>query len=521
MAGDGGKYIVPVQKAANARAAPASRPVGYIFRQILAVEDFPNKVSRWTDKADERALERLPGDVSMGSITPLVFTGISQFSDDFQTIINRAVAIAQIPLQELQNEQADLLTKKQLLTDLRLSVADLASVVDRLGRLGETRALSATSSNTSRVTVTLNGATSPGTYTITDITSVATAASETTASGYATDDSTPVSTDGVMELVVGSQTYTIDLTAGGQNNLIGLRDAINGLDAGVSATILNTGAGSTPYYLSITAQNTGATTLQLRETAGDAGSNILTSSNQGSDAVFKLNGLTVTSPENTLTDVIPGLTFTIHQTTDPGESVVLSLSSSRTEVGNALADLVSAYNDLRSRVNLQIGETAGLLSGDFIVREIQQRMRELASFEAAGSIKRLADLGIEFDDQGVMSFNSTKFYSLPESSFNAALDFLGAPTTGFGALSDNFEAISDPVNGLIRTQQDQYDKTDERLSEQISQLTERIDFMQQSLTERLQQADVLLAQLESQQTLLEASLKGLDLAVYGRNDKTN
>ncbi len=455
----------------------------------------------------------------MGSITPLVFTGVSEFSDDFQAIIDRAVAIASIPLQEMQNEQADLLTKKQLLTDLRVSVADLASAVADLGSLGETRALSATSSNTTRVTVTLNGATSPGTYTITDITSVATAASETTASGYATDDSTTVSTDGILELVVGSNTYTIDLTAQGANNLIGLRDAINNLNAGVSATILNTGSGSTPYYLSITAQNTGATTLQLRETAGDPSSNILTSSNQGSDAVFKLNGLTVTSSENTLTDVIPGLTFTIQNTTDPGESVILSLSSSRTEVGNALANLVSAYNDLRTEVNLQIGETAGLLSGDFIVREIQQRMRELASYETTGTIKRLADLGIEFDDQGVMSFNSSKFYSLPESSFNAALDFLGTTTTGFGALADNFEAISDPVNGLIRTQQDYYDEADERLSDQIAQLSERIDYMQQSLIEKLQQADVLLAQLESQQTLLEASLKGLDLTLYGKNNE--
>ncbi len=454
----------------------------------------------------------------MSSITPLVFTGISQFSDDFQAIIDRAVAIANIPLQEMQNEQADLLTKKQLLTDLRLSVADVVSAIERLGQLGESRALSATSSNTSRVTVTLNGATSPGTYTITDITSVATAASETTASGYATDDATAVSADGIMELVVGSQTYTIDLTAQGANSLAGLRDAINNLDAGVSATILNTGSGSTPYYLSITAQNTGATTLQLRETAGDAGSNILTSANQGSDAVFKLNGLTVTSPENTITDAVPGLTFTIHQTTDPGESVILSLSSSRTEVGNALADLVSAYNDLRTNVNLQIGETAGLLSGDFIVREIQQRMRELASYQADGTIQNLADLGIEFDDKGVMSFNSTKFYSLPESSFNAVLDFLGSATTGFGALAGDFEEISDPVTGLIRTQQDYYDQADERLTAQIDQLVERIDYMQQSLTEKLQQADVLLAQLESQQTLLEASLRGLDAALYGRND---
>ena len=59
------------------------------------------------------------------SIAPLVFTGISDFSSDFQTILDRSVAIAAVPLQGMQNEQSDLLVKKQLLTDLGASVSAL------------------------------------------------------------------------------------------------------------------------------------------------------------------------------------------------------------------------------------------------------------------------------------------------------------------------------------------------------------------------------------------------------------
>ena len=452
-------------------------------------------------------------------ISPLVFTGISQFSDDFQTILSRSLAIASIPLQEMQNEQSNLLVKKQLLTGLRLVVAELGSDVAALGAIGESQALAASSSNASRVTVNLNGATQAGTYVISDITSVARASSETTQSGYATADETAVSTDGIMELVIGSDTYVVDVTGDGENNLNGIRDAINALGAGVSASVLDTGTGETPYYLSLTANATGENTLQLRETAGEAGTNILTAGNQGANAVFKLNGLDVTKSDNVVSDVVPGLTFTIVSTTEASETVTLTLSSSRGELATALAGLASSYNAARSQVNAQVGETAGLLSGDFIVRQLQMEMRTLAGHDGSGSsMNRLSDLGIEFDDSGEMSFDQDMFYALSDAQITAAFEYLGSETTGFGALSANFTQISDPATGLIKTQQDQYDVADDRLETQITDLTARIEYMQTSLSWKLQQADVLLAQLAAQQTMLDASIQGLEYAVYGRND---
>jgi hypothetical protein len=42
--------------------------------------------------------------------------------------------------------------------------------------------------------------------------------------------------------------------------------------------------------------------------------------------------------------------------------------------------------------------------------------------------------------------------------------------------------------------------------------------MQATMQLRLQQADVLLATLESQQSLLEASLESVNLATFGKRD---
>ena len=65
--------------------------------------------------------------------TPLVFTGISSFSSDFQTVLNRAVSIASLPLKTLQNNEADILTKKTVLGSLNTAVDALGTSVAALG----------------------------------------------------------------------------------------------------------------------------------------------------------------------------------------------------------------------------------------------------------------------------------------------------------------------------------------------------------------------------------------------------
>jgi flagellar hook-associated protein 2 len=452
-------------------------------------------------------------------LTPLRFTGVSQFSADFQTILERAVRVASIPLQQLQNQQANLLTKKQVLSDLRSVTDALASTVSTLGALGASKAITASSSNTNRVTISVTGTPSAGTHTISEITSVATAAAETTLTGFATVDTTAVSGTGAMELVVGSNSYTKTLGAG-ENNLNAIRDWINGLGAGITASVLNTGDAEEPYYLYLSAASTGATTLQLRTTDGDAGSNILTATNQGTDAVFKLNGIAMSRPQNTIADAIPGVSFTIVNRTDDGETVTLALSSSRAKLSAELNSFAVNYNNLVKQLNAQIGESAGLLTGDSIIRETQQALRAITGYTAAaGTVRTLADLGIAFDTKGVMTFNATTFNALSDAAISSAFDFLGSAATGFGAMAGRLTQISDPITGMIRSQQDQIDTADQRITKQIEAMTARIEVMQKSVSEKLQIYDTLLARLESKQTMIEASYRGLELVLYGKKDR--
>lgn len=453
---------------------------------------------------------------SLSTSTPPTLSGISKFATDFQSVLTRAVAIAQLPVTALQNRDADILSKETQLSTLSASVSDLGASLFALGTLAQNKALVASSSNSAIVSVQATGATAAASYTISNITSVASVASETSTSGYANSNAAAVSSTGTVKLVLGSGSFTIHLTPS-TNNLVGLRDAINNSGLGVTAAVLTTGTGATPDYLSVTANNTGATTLQVIDdpTVGGANTNLLTSNNQGSDAVFQLNNLPVDKPGNTVSDVIPGATFTIANTTAAGAKITLSLSSDRSQLQTALEDFATKYNATVDAVNVQVGKGAGLLSGDFIVRQIQQDLRQVTSVQGSGAIQSLSDLGVQLGSDGKISFNSSTFGSLTDSQISSAFTFLGSTTTGLGGLSQLFSQLTDPTVGLIQNQQDSYAATDKRLQGNISDLNTRISRLQARLTTQLQAADALQAQLAAQQQTLNATIQSLNYSAFG------
>jgi flagellar capping protein FliD len=79
--------------------------------------------------------------------------------------------------------------------------------------------------------------------------------------------------------------------------------------------------------------------------------------------------------------------------------------------------------------------------------------------------------------------------------------------------------LSDPVTGLISYELSSYDLTDKRLSSQIETLSLRVSATQSTLFAQLQAADALLAQLESQQNIIEASVESLNLVLFGKRDR--
>ena len=443
-------------------------------------------------------------------VTPLTFTGTSTYASDFQSILTRAVNIANVPLQQLENTDTTDLDKKSQLGTLNAAVTALTNAVQALGDLGTSQAITASSSNPAAITVTADGV-AAASYTVNSITSLASPASETSVNGFADSSATPVSANGSMSLVLGANTYAIDLTSA-NNNLVGLQNAINSLNVGVTASILTTGNGN---YLSVSANAPGATTLQLFDDPNGTDNNILTSQNQGTNAVFQLNNLNVTRSENTVNDLVPGLTLSLQAPSQTPTTV--TLASDPSQISSALQNLVTAYNGVVQQVDAQTGANAGVLDGDSALLQVQSVLRTVTGYQTSGSVQNLADLGISLGSDGAMTFDQSAFDSLSSSQLTGALQFLGSETTGFGGLSQNLSALSDPIEGAIANEENTLTQADSRLQQQITQTTANINSMQQTLLSQLSQSDSLITSLTSQQNLLTASVESLNYVMYGKS----
>ena len=448
-------------------------------------------------------------------LTPLTFAGISQYSQDFQTILQRVTTIASFPLNQLKNEQQDVAAKRLLTSELSNSVKLLGDKITALKDVAANRAVSATSSNISKLTIDSVNTDTLTTYNITDVTSIAVAASETSLSSYASSTATQVSASGSVRLTVGTTLYDIALTSG-ENNLVGLRDKINTLNSGVTATILTVDAGTN--YLSISANATGAKVVALREDPLGLNTSLLTATNQGSNLNFKLNGVQVGRSSNLVNDLVSGVSFTLKQTTSVAETLSIGLSSDRSKLSAAVSGFIDAYNTVQAKITGQVGKTAGLLTGDFLVREAQDILRKVSSFGlGAGSVKNWSDLGVNFSTAGQISFEVGMFNALSQTQLQDSFSFF-KDTTGLGALSKSTDGFSQDVTGLASIQIDQYGKTDSRLTEQIAKLEERISVLRQTYLQKLQVADALLGNFESQRNVVSASIDGLNLVLYGKQN---
>lgn len=438
-----------------------------------------------------------------------------QYASSFQQILDKAVQTAEVPLTELQTQDTTVLSQKSALGSLQSAVASLTSSLTALGTDGSTGALSASSSNDSAVTATDSGATAPATYTINSVTSIASAASETSLASYADPSSTAITSGttnpGAMELVVGSQDYNFTLSS---NNLNSLVNQINGLSAGVTASVLTTSTGD---YLSLSANSTGATTLQLNDESSGTAKNIITDTNQGTNAVFQLNGINISQPSNTINNVVSGLTFNI--VGPSSTATTLTLSSNASQLSNDLQTFVTNYNSLVTAVQAQTGTGGGALVGDSTVTQLEESMQQLVSHfsSTTGSIQSLSDLGISFNSaDGTMTYDPTVVGNMSSSQLTDALNYLGSTTTGLGAFSQTFSQFSDPNTGLIQAEINSDTTSDASLQSQITTTTNQINTMQQNLATQIESADTLESEYESQQTELTASLQGLDLVLYGK-----
>jgi flagellar hook-associated protein 2 len=430
----------------------------------------------------------------------------SQYSSDLQQVLTRAIAIASLPLDQLnsnlttlQNRSTELNTLNGKFGALLTAVQGISSAVD---------STTAQVSNSSVIAAHSDATALPGTYAIHVVSAGAftTALSNSSLPAVQDPSSQSITSATSLTLTVGGTPVTITPSA---NNLNALVDAINSSGANVTATIINLGSPSAPsYQLSLQSTKLGNIAIQLNDGSQD----LLSTLSTGSQAQYQVNGQPSTpiSSDSTTVTISPGLTVDLLQAGDSNVTVAQSSSAQ----SNALSSFVAAYNAAVDELGANRGQAGGALTGDPLIFTLSQSLRDLSGFTGgSGSAQNLTDLGLTFDKTGHLSFDQTAFDSVSSAHPGDVSAFLGSPSTGgfLKIATDTLNGLEDPVTGTLGTTLASAQTAIDKQNQKIADEQARIDTITKSLTAQIDAADALIASLEQQSsyfTSLFASMNG-------------
>ena len=371
---------------------------------------------------------------------------------DVTGIVSQLMSIEQRPLTALTTKQSDYKAKLSAFGSIQSGIASFQSTLKKLSDPKNLQTIKATVTDTNVLGTSGGAGAVPGDYSI-EVTKLAQSqklasagqlnAQAVVGTGTLTFDFGTISggtlgTDGkysgsaFTSNGAGSKQVTIDSS---NNTLNGIRDAINSASIGVTASVINDG-GATPYRLALSNSQTGEASSMKISVSGDAalgnllnhdpaGSQALTQTVAAQNAALKVDGLDISKPSNTFSDVVTGVTLTLKKT-NAGSPTNLSVTRDTNAVKANVQEFVDGYNkltgSLKSLTSYDMTSKKGAaLYGDSSVRNMLGQLRGLVTGTITGgasSLTRLSDAGVSYQADGTLKLDATKLQTVIDTQFD-------------------------------------------------------------------------------------------------------
>ena len=312
----------------------------------------------------------------------------------------------------------------------------------------------------------------------------------------------------------GEAPLSVDI-AEGEGSLSDVRDAINKAAGGkgVAATLIRGDAGE---VLVLASTNTGAEgRLTITASGGDGGLDALATTggslvvaDPGNDAEVVVDGITRTSSDNRLDDLIDGVTLDLTEA-KAGESFSLELKSDASTLKASMLGLISAYNTALSALRTQSaaggeGAPGAALSGDSAPRGITSSLRNMISQQYA----ELSALGLETKVDGSLSLDGATFDKAIAEDPDALVRMLGDEGSLRMPLKDSLKSwLGD--DGLIKGRTEALDTRLKRLETDRESFDRRIERVQANYLRQFTALDAMVAQMSSTSSFLGQQLAQL------------
>ncbi|HEX4024349.1 MAG TPA: flagellar filament capping protein FliD [Steroidobacteraceae bacterium] len=438
------------------------------------------------------------------------------------SLVSQLVAAAQGPQETLITNQTEAVTAKiSAVGTLQSALSTFQSSLSPLDTPGAFNALTASSSDSSVLTVTADSDATAGTYTV--VVSALAQAQQLRSSVVSGGATAAVGT-GTLGLSLGGTSFNVAIDSS-DDTLDGIASAINAASGnpGITAAVLE---GSDGAYLVLSSTLTGAAnTIQVTETDGGDGLAVLTygagntanytQQTAAQDASYTIAGVSGTSASNTLTGALSGVTLDLLGTTGSG-GVTLTVSNDTSTIQGNIASFVSAYNTLLGTYSSLGGydastQTAGTLMGNPLLTNIQNQTNEaLYSIVNTGSplYNTLASIGITTNSDGTLSVNSTTLSNALSTNLSAVSQLFGGSSGVAAALNSQ---ISNDLSsgGSIGAASQSLTSQENSLTQQSNTLSTQMAALSASLTQQYSALNTLLSSLQTTSAYLSQAFDDL------------
>lgn len=313
----------------------------------------------------------------------------------------------------------------------------------------------------------------------------------------------------------------VAITIRGGATLAEVAAAINGAGAGVSAYVASAANGARLVLKGAEGAASGFI-LEAVETPGEEGLAALAWNpadgdparllGSAGDARFKLDGLEMTSPSNSVAEPAPGFNLSL-ATTNAGTPTRITFSDPASAIAGFMQDFTTALNEIAATLNAAIDPQNGDLARDSGARGLRQSLSRLAGSAilpnaAASAPRTLADLGLATERDGTFRLDTARLTAtLQRDPEGAAALF----TTGLYGVYATVEGLARKATTLanpgslggsitrIAAQQGEVKEALAGIAEQQAELRAR-------LSSRFAVADVRVGAAKSTLSFLQAQI---------------
>jgi len=363
-------------------------------------------------------------------------------------MISQLVQAEQGPINQLKASKSVWSAKNDAYTQIQTDLTDLQTKLNTLRDTSTLKQFTVQSSNDQAATVTASAGATEGSHEVI-INRLAT--SERSVHAGVADPTTLVG-QGAFSYTYNGTVRTLNTTS--TTTLQGLADLItqDSSNPGVSASVLQYDSGDgNAYHLVLQGNDSGSnysiainddqTTLNGANGTVDFTNASFLETQSAQNSQLRVDNYPsdgwIERSSNTVNDVLPGVTLTLHQ----AASIQVTVARDTTDLKQRITDLVTSYNNIMSYDKSQTAYDAdtkvgGLLQGDITVNVINDGLRQVFMGTAKGfqngtdPFTLAGDIGLSVDKDGMLALDSTKLDDALSTNYKGVLNLIGANGNG-------------------------------------------------------------------------------------------